>query len=77
MFIASTYRDRDGFLGPLATDAGRPANNASSGSTFCAGVGKADDVLDGGKPDSDGVDTFTGGVAERDGVGAGGSKVLV
>jgi len=68
-------------LAPRAPDAGRPANNASSGSTWCGGAGNADDAgLDGGNPD--GVAIVVGGVAvaagaDIEGVGAAGCVMVV
>src|SRR5271154_2926146 len=74
LFMTSTYRDLAGFLAPRAPDAGRPANNASSGSTWCGGAGNADDAgLDGGNPD--GVGIVVGGVAEVAGAVLGGGGV--
>jgi hypothetical protein len=78
--MTSTYRDLAGFLAPRAPDAGRPANSASSGSTFWGGAGNADDAgLEGGNPD--GVGMVVGGVAvamgaDTDGVGAGGGVMV-
>jgi len=80
LFMTSTYRDLAGFLAPRAPDAGRPANNASSGSTFCGGVGNADDAgLEGGNADEVGI--VVGGVAvaagaDTDGVRAAGGVMV-
>ena len=78
LFMTSTYRDLAGFLAPLAPDAGRLDNNASSGSTFCGGAGNAeDDGLDEGSPEG----VRTGGevavVKEAGAVGVGGGGWII
>jgi hypothetical protein len=77
LFITSTYRDLVGFLTPLAPETERVDNKASKGSTVWPGGGNAVDVgLDGGNTGSFRGTSFAGGVAEADGVGAGGCAVV-
>jgi hypothetical protein len=78
--MTSTYRDLAGFFAPLAPDAGRLDNSASSGSTLAGGTcapNADDEGLEGGSPD--GVGRLAGGVAngaDPVGVGAGGCIVV-
>jgi len=75
LFITSTYRDLAGFFAALCPGAGRLVNNASSESD---GGGNTDgEGLGVGNATSFDVTSFVGGVVEADGVGGGGSIVVV